>query len=74
VESGAARGAAEVRETSLGWNPGGTVGAVRGVTRGAKPGGDYRGGLTSCRSSSTCSGEGVLMGLTEDPDSQRNLG
>jgi hypothetical protein len=27
VESGAARGAAEVRETSLGWNPGGTAGA-----------------------------------------------
>jgi hypothetical protein len=39
VESGVVRGAAEVRETSLGWNPGGTVGAVRGVTRCAKPGG-----------------------------------
>jgi hypothetical protein len=39
VESGAARGAVEVRETSLGWNHGGTVGAVRGITRGVKPGG-----------------------------------
>jgi hypothetical protein len=37
VESGAARGVAEVCETSLGWNPGGTIGAVRGVTRGVKP-------------------------------------
>jgi hypothetical protein len=71
VESGAARGATEVREASLGWNLGGTAGAVRGVTRGREARGDYRGGLTSRRSSSTCSGEGVLMGLTEDPDSQR---
>jgi hypothetical protein len=39
VESGAARGATKVRETSLVWNPGGTAGPVRGVTRGAKPGG-----------------------------------
>jgi hypothetical protein len=39
VEFGAARGMAEVRETFLGWKPGGTAGAVRGVTRGAKPGG-----------------------------------
>jgi hypothetical protein len=39
VESSAARGAAEVRGTSLGWNPGGIVGAIRGVTQGLKPGG-----------------------------------
>jgi hypothetical protein len=36
VESGAARGMTEVRETSLGYNPGGTA---RGITRGVKPGG-----------------------------------
>jgi hypothetical protein len=42
VESDAARGAAEVRETSLGWNPGGTAGAVRGFTRGVKPEGTTR--------------------------------
>jgi hypothetical protein len=71
VESGAARGTAEVRETSLGWNTGGTAGAVRGDHPGREARGDYRGGLTSHRSSSTYSGEGVLMGLTEDPDSQR---
>jgi hypothetical protein len=44
VESGAVRGAAEVHETSLGWKPSGTAGAVRGVTRGTKPGGTTRAG------------------------------
>jgi hypothetical protein len=39
VESGAAHDATEVRETSLAWNLGGIAGAVRGVIRGAKPGG-----------------------------------
>jgi hypothetical protein len=38
VESSAAHGAAEVRETSLGWNSGGTAGAIRGITQGVKPG------------------------------------
>jgi hypothetical protein len=39
VESGAARGAAEVRETSLGWNPDGTAEAVRGSPGAQSPGG-----------------------------------
>jgi hypothetical protein len=34
---GHARRGGGVRETALGWNPGGTAGAGRGVTRGTKP-------------------------------------
>jgi hypothetical protein len=56
VESDAARGTTEVRETSLGWNPGGTAGVVRGVTRGAKPG-----GITGARS------PGGLPGRADKP-------
>jgi hypothetical protein len=52
------RGAIEVRETTLGWNPGGTAGAGRGGHPGHKARGDHWGGLASRRSSSTYSGEG----------------
>jgi hypothetical protein len=43
--------------------------------KGGHPGhearGDHWSGLASRRSSSTCSGEGVLMGLTEESDSKK---
>jgi hypothetical protein len=71
VESGAAHGAAESRETALGWNPGGTAGAGRGVTRGMKPGGTTGAGRQAAAIVVPAVVRGILMGLTEEPDSQR---
>jgi hypothetical protein len=71
VESGAARGAAEVRETALGWNPGGTAGAARGVTRGTKPEGTTGVGWQAAAVLVPAVVRGVLMGLAEEPDSKK---
>jgi hypothetical protein len=69
VESGAACGAGEVCETALGWNPGGIAGAGKGVTRGVKPGGNTGAGWQATAVVVPAVMRGVLMGLTEDPDS-----